>query len=139
VTRSAQLYVAETSRDRSDTADSETEEMYKRLVRVNNIKNKHELFCGNKNMETLRILRNQKTVPDNEKGINNIENGGKIEEGAELWCQQTMGIEVQTQKEQAESVEKREKDSRADMQVVFISVSGQYDEKYSGFDGRSQA
>jgi hypothetical protein len=101
---------AETPRDRSDTADSKVEEIYKSLVRVNNIKNKCELFCGNKNMETRRMLINQKTVPDNEEGINNIENGRETEEGRDLPCQQTPGIEVaiQTQNEQTESVEKGE-------------------------------
>jgi hypothetical protein len=76
-------------------------------------------------MENGRALRSQKTVPDNEEGTNNIENGGEMEEGAELRCQQTVGIEIavqaQTQDEQTESVKEGE-NSITDVQAMFLFI-----------------
>jgi hypothetical protein len=57
------------------------------------------------------------------KGTNDIENGGEMEEGVELQCQQTLEIEVavQTQTEQTECVEKGE-NSMADMRAMLLSI-----------------
>jgi hypothetical protein len=74
-------------------------------------------------MENGRVLTNRKTVPENE-GVNNIENGGEMEEGAELQRQQTVEIEVevQIQKGQTESVEKGE-NITADMRAMLLSIA----------------
>jgi ElaB/YqjD/DUF883 family membrane-anchored ribosome-binding protein len=58
------------------------------------------------------------------KGINDMENGGEMEEGAELQCQHTVEIEVagQTQKGRTESVEKGE-NSMADMRAMLLSIT----------------